>query len=59
MPNGLYWRKSRLWLVDLVSIAVDPIAGTRMTSMGKSNAISVLFACGINTLLKVPDMYKE
>ena len=29
---------------ELVSIAVDPIDGTRMTAMGQSNAISVLAA---------------
>ena len=41
--------KSRFWLRELVSIAVDPIDGTRMTAMGQSNAISVLAAGGKNT----------
>ena len=44
---------------ELVSIAVDPIDGTRMTSMGQPNAISVLAAGGRNTFLKSPDMYME
>ncbi|EGT82351.1 fructose-bisphosphatase, class II [Haemophilus quentini] len=44
---------------ELVSIAVDPIDGTRMTAMGQSNAISVLAAGGRNTFLKAPDMYME
>ena len=44
---------------ELVSIAVDPIDGTRMTAMGQSNAISVLAAGGKNTFLKAPDMYME
>ena len=46
-------------LGELVSIAVDPIDGTRMTAMGQSNAISVLAAGGKNTFLKAPDMYME
>ena len=44
---------------ELVSIAVDPIDGTRMTEMGQSNAISVLAAGGKRTFLKAPDMYME
>ena len=44
---------------ELVSIAVDPIDGTRMTAMGQSNAISVLAAGGKHTFLKAPDMYME
>jgi len=44
---------------ELVSIAVDPIDGTRMTAMGQTNAISVLAAGGKNTFLKAPDMYME
>ena len=44
---------------ELVSIAVDPIDGTRMTAMGQSNAISVLAAGDRNTFLKAPDMYME
>ena len=44
---------------ELVSIAVDPIDGTRMTAMGQSNAISVLAAGGKRTFLKAPDMYME
>lgn len=46
-------------LGELVSIAVDPIDGTRMTAMGQSNAISVLAAGGKNTFLRAPDMYME
>lgn len=46
-------------LGELVSIAVDPIDGTRMTAMGQSNAISVLAAGGKNTFLKAPGMYME
>ena len=44
---------------ELVSIAVDPIDGTRMIAMGQSNAIAVLAAGGRNTFLKAPDMYME
>ena len=44
---------------ELVSIAVDPIDGTRMTAMGQSNAISVLAAGGKHTFLKAPDLYME
>ena len=44
---------------ELVSIAVDPIDGTRMTAMGQSNSISVLAAGGKRTFLKAPDMYME
>ena len=44
---------------ELVSIAVDPIDGTRMTAMGQSNAISLLAAGGKHTFLKAPDMYME
>ena len=44
---------------ELVSIAVDPIDGTRITAMGQSNAISVLAAGGKHTFLKAPDMYME
>lgn len=42
-----------------ITIAVDPIDGTRMTAMGQANAISVLAAGGKNTLLHAPDMYME
>ena len=42
-----------------ISIAVDPIDGTRMTAMGQSNALSVLAAGGKNTFLQAPDMYME
>lgn len=44
---------------EVVSIAVDPIDGTRMTAMGQSNAISVLAAGGKETFLRAPDMYME
>lgn len=44
---------------ELVSIAVDPIDGTRMTALGQANAISVLAAGGKNTFLKAPDMFME
>ena len=44
---------------ELVSIAVDPIDGTRMTAMGQANAISVLAAGGKRTFLAAPDMYME
>ncbi|MDU8925074.1 class II fructose-bisphosphatase [Pasteurellaceae bacterium LIM206] len=44
---------------ELVSIAVDPIDGTRMTAMGQANALSVLAAGGKNTFLHAPDMYME
>lgn len=42
-----------------VTIAVDPIDGTRMTAMGQANALSVLAAGGKDTFLSVPDMYME
>lgn len=42
-----------------ISIAVDPIDGTRMTAMGQANALSVLAAGGKTTFLKAPDMYME
>lgn len=42
-----------------ITIAVDPIDGTRMTAMGQSNALSVLAAGGKGTLLQAPDMYME
>lgn len=42
-----------------ISIAVDPIEGTRMVAMGQANAISVLAAGGKNTFLRAPDMYME
>lgn len=42
-----------------ISIAVDPIDGTRMTAMGQSNALSVLSAGGKETFLQAPDMYME
>ncbi|MFZ7240620.1 class II fructose-bisphosphatase [Avibacterium avium] len=42
-----------------VSIAVDPIEGTRMTTMGQPNALSVLAAGGKDTFLRAPDMYME
>lgn len=44
---------------EAVSIAVDPIDGTRMTAMGQANAISVLAAGGKETFLRAPDMYME
>ncbi|MDO4626222.1 MAG: class II fructose-bisphosphatase [Pasteurellaceae bacterium] len=44
---------------ELVSLAVDPIDGTRMTAMGQANAISVLAAGGKRTFLRAPDMYME
>ena len=44
---------------ELVSIAVDPIDGTRLTALGQDNAISVLAAGGKNTFLRAPDMYME
>lgn len=44
---------------DAVSIAVDPIDGTRMVAMGQSNAIAVLAAGGPETFLRAPDMYME
>ncbi len=44
---------------EVVSIAVDPIDGTRMTAMGQANAIAVLAAGGKNTFLRAPDMYME
>ena len=44
---------------ELISIAVDPIDGTRMTAMGQANAISVLAAGGKRTFLQAPDMYME
>ena len=44
---------------ELVSIAVDPIDGTRMTAMGQSNAISVLAAGAKRTFLNAPHMYME
>lgn len=44
---------------DNISIAVDPIDGTRMVAMGQDNAISVLAAGGENTFLSAPDMYME
>lgn len=42
-----------------ISIAVDPIDGTRITAMGQSNALSVFAAGGKETFLKAPDMYME
>ena len=44
---------------EVVTIAVDPIDGTRMTAMGQANALSVLAAGGKDTFLKAPDMYME
>lgn len=44
---------------EVVTIAVDPIDGTRMTAMGQPNALSVLAAGGKDTFLKAPDMYME
>ncbi|NBI12230.1 class II fructose-bisphosphatase [[Haemophilus] felis] len=44
---------------EQVSIAVDPIDGTRMTAMGQANALAVLAAGGKDTFLKAPDMYME
>ncbi|TCP97328.1 fructose-1,6-bisphosphatase II [Cricetibacter osteomyelitidis] len=44
---------------EKVTIAVDPIDGTRMTAMGQANAIAVLAAGGENTFLQAPDMYME
>lgn len=53
--------KVGLWQADneIVSVAVDPIDGTRMTAMGQANALSVLAAGGRETFLQVPDMYME
>ena len=42
-----------------IDIAVDPIEGTRMTSMGQNNAIAVLAAGERGSFLKAPDMYME
>lgn len=42
-----------------VTLAVDPIDGTRMTALGQGNALAVLAAGGKNTLLQAPDMYME
>lgn len=42
-----------------ISIAVDPIDGTRMTAMGQSGALAVLAAGGKDTFLQAPDMYME
>ncbi len=44
---------------EQISIAVDPIEGTRMTAMGQASALSVLAAGGKETFLKAPDMYME
>lgn len=44
---------------DEITIAVDPIDGTRMTAMGQSGALSVLAAGGKETFLAAPDMYME
>ncbi len=44
---------------EQISIAVDPIEGTRMTAMGQANALSVLAAGRKETFLKAPDMYME
>ncbi len=44
---------------ELISLAVDPIDGTRMTSLGQGNALAVLAAGGKNTFLQAPDMYME
>lgn len=44
---------------DEVSIAVDPIDGTRMTAMGQANALSVLAVGKQGAFLKAPDMYME
>ncbi|HHE3464856.1 class II fructose-bisphosphatase [Pasteurella multocida] len=44
---------------EQISIAVDPIEGTRMAAMGQANALSVLAAGGKETFLKAPDMYME
>ena len=44
---------------EVVTIAVDPIDGTRMTAMGQANALSVLAAGGKDTFLQAPDMYME
>ncbi len=44
---------------ELISIAVDPIDGTRMTAQGQANALAVLAAGGKNTFLQAPDMYME
>lgn len=44
---------------EIVTLAVDPIDGTRMTAQGQANALSVLAAGGKDTFLQVPDMYME
>ena len=44
---------------DAVDIAVDPIEGTRMTSMGQANALAVLAVGDKGTFLNAPDMYME
>ncbi|WP_301099678.1 class II fructose-bisphosphatase [Otariodibacter sp.] len=44
---------------EVITIAVDPIDGTRMTALGQANALSVLAAGGKDTFLKAPDMYME
>ncbi|EIJ69178.1 class II fructose-bisphosphatase [Pasteurella bettyae] len=44
---------------EQITIAVDPIDGTRMTALGQSGALAVLAAGGRNTFIKAPDMYME
>lgn len=40
-------------------IAVDPIDGTRMVSLGQDNSVAVIVFAQKNTLLKAPDMYMK
>ncbi|VWL85294.1 class II fructose-bisphosphatase [Oceanivirga miroungae] len=42
-----------------VDIAVDPVEGTRMVSVGQANAIAVLAVGKKGSFLKAPDMYME
>ena len=44
---------------DAVDIAVDPIEGTRMTAMGRANALAVLAVGDKGCFLNAPDMYME
>lgn len=42
-----------------MDIAVDPIEGTRMTAMGRANALAVLAVGDKGCFLNAPDMYME
>lgn len=44
---------------DAVDIAVDPIEGTRMTAMGRANALAVMAVGDKGCFLNAPDMYME